>query len=216
MPAHDRRSGADRPVCVSSIGLRLATADGKVAVTMTGHVTDETDDDLAQRAAVRDDAALQQLYERHFSTVFRIVAAWPGVSREQAEDIVQETWMRAVRSPPQFQPGRYVAWLLKIAENVWTDDLRRRRGGIDIAEQPLAEDERRQPERIAETNEDHRRLRECLDRLPTEFGDVVRPWMHGDSYDHISKALTIPIQTVGSRLSRAKEKLADCLGGRRA
>lgn len=183
---------------------------------MTATVMDDTDDDLARKAAAGDVAAFRQLYERHFATVFRIVAAWPNVAREQAEDIVQEAWLRAFRSPPQFQPGKYVAWLLTIAGHLRIDERRRRRATIDIADQPLADAEHQQPEHIMAERDDHRQLRECLSRLAAEFAEVVQRWMHGESYQDISAALSIPIQTVGSRLNRAKEKLAACLGVDRA
>lgn len=187
-----------------------------MAAKMTATVMDDTDDDLARKAAASDVAAFRQLYERHFATVFRIVAAWPNVTREQAEDIVQETWLRALRSPPQFQPGKYVAWLLAIAANVRTDELRKRHATADITDQTLVGPERYQPEHIMFERDNHRQLRECLSRLAAEFAEAVRRWMHGESYQEISTALSIPIQTVGSRLSRAKEKLTDCLGVRSA
>ncbi|MBC7815290.1 MAG: sigma-70 family RNA polymerase sigma factor [Planctomycetaceae bacterium] len=196
--------------------MRPSQVIGKVAATMAATVMDDTDDDLARKAAASDVVAFRRLYERHFATVFRIVAAWPSITREQAEDIVQETWLRAFRSPPQFQPGKYVAWLLAIAANVRTDELRRQRSTADIADQALTGPERHQPEHIMAEWDDHRQLRECLSRLAAEFADVVRRWMHGESYQDISAALSIPIQTVGSRLNRAKEKLADCLGVRSA
>ena len=189
---------------------------GTVSSTMTSASTDDTDDELARKAATGAVAAFRLLYERHFATVYRIVAAWPGVTREQAEDILQEAWLRAFRSPPQFQPGKYVAWVLTIAGNVRTDELRRRRATSNIADQPLAAAERNQPEQLAAERDDQRQLRDCLSRLAVEFAETVCRWMHGESYQEISTALAVPIQAVGSRLNRAKEKLSDCMGVRHA
>ena len=149
-----------------------------------------------------------------------------GVSRskEEAEDLMQETYARAFRSWRSFTPGTNLrAWLLRILTNLNIDRGRRTQRAPD--QQPLEEtdyflynrlsesggetDEQRVIDRLSQ---DH--IAEALAAVPHDFRDVVVLVDIGEfSYAEAAQILDIPIGTVMSRLHRGrrilKQELAD-------
>jgi RNA polymerase sigma-70 factor, ECF subfamily len=147
-------------------------------------------------------------------------------SREEAEDLVQETYARAFRSWRSFTPGTNLrAWLMRIMTNLNIDRGRRRQRSPDT--QPLEEGDyylyNRLSDSISDDNpqEDQvlRRLSQndavtALSAVPHDFRDVVVLVDIGDfSYQDAAQILDIPIGTVMSRLHRGrrilKKELAD-------
>lgn len=134
-----------------------------------------------------------------------------------AEDVVQEAYLRAVRHFGTFRGGDGRAWLLAIVRNCARTWQRRRRvdalstefdemlhsgesGGAD-AEAALSRGEARET------------LRHALDRLPAEFREaLVLRELHGLPYREIAQVTGSPIGTVMSRLARARQKLLEALG----
>jgi RNA polymerase sigma-70 factor (ECF subfamily) len=147
-------------------------------------------------------------------------------SREEAEDLVQETYARAFRSWRSYTPGTNLrAWLLRIATNLNIDRGRRKQRAPD--EQPLEEgdyflynklesasrdgnvDEERVVERLSQDD-----IVGALSAVPHDFRDVVVLVDIGDfTYQDAAQILDIPIGTVMSRLHRGrrilKQQLAD-------
>ena len=139
-------------------------------------------------------------------------------TREEAEDLVQDTYSRAFRSWRQFQPGTNLrAWLLRILTNLNIDRGRRQQRTPD--QQPLEEgdyflynrleqtsgesDEERILERLSQ---DH--VAEALAAVPHDFRDVLVLVDIGDfSYAEAAQILDIPIGTVMSRLHRGRRIL---------
>jgi RNA polymerase sigma-70 factor, ECF subfamily len=147
-------------------------------------------------------------------------------SREEAEDLVQETYARAFRSWRSFTPGTNLrAWLMRIMTNLNIDRGRRKQRSPDT--QPLEEGDyylyNRLSDSISDDNpqEDQvlRRLSQndavtALSAVPHDFRDVVVLVDIGDfSYQDAAQILDIPIGTVMSRLHRGrrilKQELAD-------
>jgi RNA polymerase sigma-70 factor, ECF subfamily len=156
--------------------------------------------------------------------VFRVARGLVN-SREEAEDLVQETYARAFRSWRSFTPGTNLrAWLLRILTNLNID--RGRRQQRTPATQPLEEgdyflynkleesagkplEEEQVVERLSQNN-----VVEALSAVPHDFRDVLVLVDIGDfSYQDAAQILDIPIGTVMSRLHRArrvlKRELAD-------
>jgi RNA polymerase sigma-70 factor, ECF subfamily len=148
-----------------------------------------------------------------------------GVSRskEEAEDLMQETYARAFRSWQSYTPGTNLrAWLLRILTNLNIDRGRRAQRAPDS--QPLEEtdyflynrldptnqsDEERVLQRLSQDN-----VAEALSEVPHDFRDVVVLVDIGEfSYAEAAQILDIPIGTVMSRLHRGrrilKKELAD-------
>jgi RNA polymerase sigma-70 factor, ECF subfamily len=157
--------------------------------------------------------------------VYRVARRLVG-SREEAEDLVQETYARAFRSWRSYTPGTNLrAWLLRILTNLNIDRGRRIQRAPDT--QPLEEGDYYLANRVAETQGeqalDQERVVErlsqdsivdALSSLQHDFRDVVVLVDIGDfSYADAAQILDIPIGTVMSRLHRGrrqlKAKLAD-------
>jgi len=156
--------------------------------------------------------------------VFRVARHLAG-SREEAEDLVQETYARAFRSWRSFQPGTNLrAWLLRILTNLNIDRGRRKQRAPQTT--PLeandyylydklaeadgaATDEERVVERLSQDD-----IVSALAAVPHDFRDVIVLVDIGDfSYQDAANILDIPIGTVMSRLHRGrrilKRELAD-------
>ena len=135
-------------------------------------------------------------------------------NREDALDCAQETMLRAFRAFESFRrDAHFSTWITRIAMNVCTDALRKRRDvysldamreetGYDVA------DERKNVYAALEEKERKRLLREALSQLPPDMRQmIVLRDMQGMSYDEMAEVLDMPLGTVKSRLNRAREKL---------
>jgi RNA polymerase sigma-70 factor, ECF subfamily len=151
--------------------------------------------------------------------IYRVARHLVG-SREEAEDLMQETYARAFRSWRSFQPGTNLrAWLLRILTNLNIDRGRKRQRTPDT--QPLEEgdyflynkleaavgdgaaDEERVVERLSQDS-----IVSALSAVPHNFRDVVVLVDIGDfSYADAAQILDIPIGTVMSRLHRGRRIL---------
>jgi RNA polymerase sigma-70 factor, ECF subfamily len=149
--------------------------------------------------------------------VYRVARHLVG-SREEAEDLMQETYARAFRSWRSFQPGTNLrAWLLRILTNLNIDRGRRQQRTPDL--QPLEEGDyflyNRLEAAADETDEDRvvERLSQndvvaALSEVPHDFRDVVVLVDIGDfTYADAAQILDIPIGTVMSRLHRGRRIL---------
>ncbi len=144
-------------------------------------------------------------------------------SREEAEDLVQDTYVRAFRNWQSFEPGTNLrAWLLRILTNLNIDRGRRVQRAPDI--QPIEEGDYFLYTRLDETGggEEERLVErlsqdsivEALAAVPHDFRDVIVLVDIGEfAYADASQILDIPIGTVMSRLHRGrrilKQQLAD-------
>ncbi|HZR91996.1 MAG TPA: sigma-70 family RNA polymerase sigma factor [Gaiellaceae bacterium] len=183
----------------------------------------ETERDDARRLAaearnrVRFEEEALELSDQVYRVARRLVS-----TREEAEDLVQETYARAFRSWRSFTPGTNLrAWLLRILTNLNIDRGRRRQRAPD--EQPLEEgdyflynrlesavrdggggaDEERVVERLSQDD-----IVGALSAVPHDFRDVVVLVDIGDfSYQDAASILDIPIGTVMSRLHRGRRIL---------
>ena len=151
--------------------------------------------------------------------VFR-VARHLASSREDAEELVQETYLRAFRSWEQYTPGTNLrAWLLRILTNLNIDRGRRQQRAPQVTSldekgdyylynkleeqegKPL--DEERVVEKLSQDN-----IVDALSHVPHDFRDVLVLVDIGDfSYADTAQILDIPIGTVMSRLHRARRIL---------
>ena len=155
--------------------------------------------------------------------VYRVARRLVG-SREEAEDLMQETYARAFRSWRSYQPGTNLrAWLLRILTNLNIDRGRRKQRTPDT--QPLEEGdyflynklEESSREPVSEQDAVVERLSQddvvgALSAVPHDFRDVVVLVDIGDfSYQDAASILDIPIGTVMSRLHRGRRILKTAL-----
>jgi RNA polymerase sigma-70 factor, ECF subfamily len=189
-------------------------------------VTDNATETEARRIAneARDRVRFEEDALGLADQVFRVARGLVN-SREEAEDLVQETYARAFRSWRSFTPGTNLrAWLLRILTNLNIDRGRKQQRTPDT--QPLEEgdyflynkleesagkplEEEQVVERLSQNN-----VVDALSAVPHDFRDVLVLVDIGDfSYQDAAQILDIPIGTVMSRLHRArrvlKRELAD-------
>src|SRR5436309_9826157 len=166
------------------------------------------------RGRVRFEEEALELSDQVYRVARRLVS-----SREEAEDLMQDTYARAFRSWRQYQPGTNLrAWLLRILTNLNIDRGRRQQRTPDM--QPLEEgdyflynkleatgdggtDEDRVVERLSQND-----VVTALSEVPHDFRDVVVLVDIGDfTYADAAQILDIPIGTVMSRLHRGRRIL---------
>jgi len=186
----------------------------------TGKESEPPETEAAQRLAVeaRDRVRFEEDALALSDQVYR-VARHLAASREEAEDLVQETYARAFRSWRSFQPGTNLrAWLLRILTNLNIDRGRRNQRAPQM--QALEANDYFLYDRLAENGDgisDEQRIVErlsqddivsALSAVPHDFRDVLVLVDIGDfSYQDAAQILDIPIGTVMSRLHRGRRVL---------
>lgn len=147
----------------------------------------------------------------HLAAAYNL-ARWLTRNSHDAEDLVQESFLRAFKSFESFRGGDGRAWLLRIVRNACYTWLQGNRVQelTTVYDEALhtIEDASRDPETLLLESADHQRLKETLEELPLEFREViVLRELEGMSYKEIAALVGIPVGTVMSRLARARERL---------
>jgi RNA polymerase sigma-70 factor (ECF subfamily) len=144
-------------------------------------------------------------------------ARWLTRNDVDAEDVVQEATLRALRYFPSLRNDDARAWLLTIVRNTWYG--RAAQQGISQRTAVYDEmtddrrDERLGPEALALQRQTVEQVRDAVDALPVDFREViVLRELEGLSYKEIAAIVGVPVGTVMSRLSRARERLLTLLG----
>ena len=159
------------------------------------------------------DAAELERFERTFLPHMRAaynLARWLTGSDADAEDVVQEAYLRAVRFFGGFRGGDSKAWLLTIVRNAYyTGRYRMREATIAFDEEAHdVEDEALGPEDLLLQKASRRVVAAALAALPVEFREaLVLRELEGLSYKEMAEVTELPIGTVMSRLSRARQRL---------
>ncbi|MEY4069432.1 MAG: hypothetical protein RL721_46 [Candidatus Eisenbacteria bacterium] len=181
---------------------------------------DGPDDDTLLAACQRGDAvAFGVLVRRYQRAVHRL--AWSLTrSASDADDLAQETFVRAWRAIGGFELGRPpYPWLARICTNLAFSLFRSRRRRPETAIEPLLERGEQwgvddDPADHAAASEREQRLRACFARLSPEHQAVLALRVMQDlPYDAIAQALGVPVGTVMSRLSRARTELRRLMEG---
>jgi RNA polymerase sigma-70 factor (ECF subfamily) len=157
--------------------------------------------------------SFEQLAIPHFERLYNF-ACWLTHDRQEAEDLVQETYVKALKGFPSFQPGtNFRAWIYKILRNTF---LTSRTGLKATATVPLdleGEEEalptdKETPESILLQRSDEQLVQRALEELPVAYREVLLLCdVEEMSYQEISVTLAVPMGTVMSRLSRARKAL---------
>lgn len=144
--------------------------------------------------------------------------------RTTAEDLVQETYLRAARAFGRLLPDSNLkSWLFAIMRNAWLNQIRHNRSGPTFVELDAEETERVQwlasgtadPETLYERKLTREHIRDAIDALPDPYREVVvLRDIEGFSYQQIAALLGCPAGTVMSRLGRARDRLRAVLASR--
>jgi RNA polymerase sigma-70 factor, ECF subfamily len=142
----------------------------------------------------------------------------------EAEDLVQETYVRAIQAMGRLRPGSNIkGWLFTILRNVWRNQLRKLRNGPQVVE---IEADNQVANKIVEQSADSHDLylskveaeevRAAIQDLPVDFREIILLREYEDlSYQEIASVMGCRVGTVMSRLARARAKLRDLLCTRR-
>ena len=138
--------------------------------------------------------------------------------RDDAEDVVQESYLKAMRGFAGFRGDSARPWLLTIVRNTAFSWLRANRARGDHAEynDSIHGSTMSTPEVESLGNERSRQINQCVEALPADYREaIVLREMEELSYSEIAEITGVPQGTVMSRLSRARARLAECLKNRR-
>jgi RNA polymerase sigma-70 factor (ECF subfamily) len=163
-----------------------------------------SDEDLMAAVASGDETALATLIDRYAASVHAYLLRHSG-NREDADDLLQETWVRVARSAGSFDTARrFRSWIYGIATNLARDLFRRRmtreRALRDLAAHP--------PEASSADSVDHGELRERIAELPENMRAVLLlRYYEGMSEAEMAEILDVPRGTIKSRLHAALRRL---------
>lgn len=168
------------------------------------------------------DQAKQALFEQtilpHIDAAYNL-ARWIINDEQDAEDIVQESFLRAYKYFTSYQGGNSRSWLLTIVRNVcytWLQQSRAQGQVVDLIDEISSDDAGSDDlETLAQIQTDHKLVVDALEKLPAEYRElIVLRELEEMSYKEIALIAGIPIGTVMSRLARARQRLKTCLSQR--
>ena len=167
----------------------------------------------------RDKAAdFERLAMPLFAPLYNL-AHWLTQDRSEAEDLVQETYAKALKGFDSFEPGsNFRAWMYRILRNTFLTS----RTGLKAAKSVSLDDEddaqsvvpvtTETPESILLAHSDHEAIQTALRKLSVPYREVILLCdVEEMSYREIAEALTIPMGTVMSRLARARKAMRQLL-----
>ncbi len=163
--------------------------------------------------AVRKDrceASFRQLYDYYAPRVASFLRQ-KGVEDRISHEIMQETMTRVWLKASQFDARKASAstWVFTIARNLFVDYVRRRkRAEVDFNDPMLVRDDVAGPDVRLDATERDDALKAAIGKLPPEQSEVLRLiYLHGMKQQAVAERLSIPLNTVKSRLRLALEKL---------
>ncbi|GIV99622.1 RNA polymerase sigma factor [Roseiflexus sp.] len=198
-------------------------SDEHISTAATAYTDTPDDHVLIAAIAKGDSSALEALYDRYSSVVYRMALRMLK-NRELAEEVVQEVFWRVWRRSASFdnERGRVAQWLFGIAHNLCIDELRRMRARpTQIYEdvdhpviQQLADEQIDVPE-AAWVFEQQRVIRDALGHLPEAQRQAVElAYFGGLSHQEIATKLNRPLGTIKTRVRLGLQKLGTLLTAR--
>ena len=155
--------------------------------------------------------SFERLLLPHLNAAYNL-ARWLTRNDQDAEDMVQEAYLRALKSFDGFLGTDARPWLLTIVRNTCYTWLKRNKPNkLDtVFEEDIhsVQDDGFNPETLLQKSSDSRLLRQALEELPLEFREaLIMRELEGLSYREIAEVAGIPLGTVMSRLARARKQL---------
>jgi RNA polymerase sigma-70 factor (ECF subfamily) len=186
-------------------------------------LSDDTDENLMLRVGQGQRSAFDEIVRRYTRKMVNLAYQITG-DRDQAEDIAQETFLRAYKSAARYtEMAKFSTWLYTIAINLCRNELRRRRlKPYSLEEMAEREDEgklrvdivdeRSKPDRDLERKEISLYVQRAIAMVPAKFRvPLVLRDIQDLSYEEIGTMLNLPEGTVKSRINRARQKVKEIL-----
>ena len=174
-----------------------------------------SDEELAVhiRSASPDDFRI--LIERYQQKLFRYALKYIN-DQDRAEDIVQEALVKIYQNLNNFDAKRtFSAWAYRITHNEVINNVRKNKNQVDIDDDswiPDLADDRPSPAEEFDKELSKKELHSAISQLPMKYRQIlVLYYFQGCDYESIATILGIPISTVSTRMSRAKQKLKKLL-----
>ena len=151
----------------------------------------------------------------HLDAAYNL-ARWLTRNEHDAEDIVQDAFLRAFKFFESFRGGNSRSWLLAIVRNTaytWFEKNRRHEIGTmsDEAIESI-QDGAPNPEALVVSDSDYREIMTAIAKLPLEFREaIILRELEEMSYKEIADVMNVPLGTVMSRLARARQQLQESL-----
>ena len=160
-------------------------------------------------------ARFEQVVLPHLDSAYNL-ARWLTGNEHDAEDVVQDAYLRAVKFFDGFRGGDARPWLITIVRRTCYDWLQRNRSHKSLAvfDEELHSDQgdSLDPAQFVQRQEDREMIRQALNELPVEFREMlVLRELEELSYKEIAAITNLPQGTVMSRLARARERLREYL-----
>ena len=130
---------------------------------------------------------------------------------DRADDLVQETLLRAIANIDSFQPGTNMsAWLFTILRNLFRSEYRKRRREVEDADGSYAESLKSHPEQGSHL--EFKEFKTALSKLPSDQREaLILVGASGFSYEEAAAICECAVGTIKSRVNRARNRLADLL-----
>jgi RNA polymerase sigma-70 factor (ECF subfamily) len=159
--------------------------------------------------------SFEQAVLPHLDAAYNL-ARWLTRNEQDAQDIVQEAYLRAFRFFPAFRGGDAHSWIMKIVRNTCYTCLNENlplQGALEFDENLFSPDSRGpNPEEVVLQNDSSTLVRKALEKLPTNFREVlVLRELEGMSYKEIAEITGMATGTVMSSLSRARDRFRQAL-----
>ena len=175
-----------------------------------------SDEDLIEKFQRGDIYAYELIVKRYKDQLLNFVYRFLG-NHEEAEDVVQETFLRVYRNRHAYQRvAKFSTWIYTIAGNLARTELRRRNRrrifslssmGVEDKEYEISDDVL-SPERHTNTVLSEEIIQKEINKLSPKFREVIiLRDIQELSYEEISKIIRVPIGTVKSRVNRARLRL---------
>ncbi|HFE52360.1 MAG TPA: sigma-70 family RNA polymerase sigma factor [Bacteroidetes bacterium] len=175
-----------------------------------------SDEELIERFQKGDREAFEKIVERYKDQLLNFAYRFLG-SRQEAEDVVQDTFLRVYRNRKAYRRvARFSTWIYTIAGNLAKTELRKRKRRKLFSISDLGFEEKdyeisdlsHNPEDDVEGTLKEEIIQREIEKLPPKFREVIiLRDVQGLSYEEIALILKIPIGTVKSRVNRARLRL---------
>lgn len=171
-------------------------------------------DELLTRVALRDRAAFNRLYELSSGRLFG-VALRMMKDRSQAEDLLQDAFIKIWQRADRFRPGQSKAlgWMITLTRNLAIDRLRSAKP--PVAPMEMAEglpDQGLSPEGRVAANQLYAQIEACLGELEQQRAEAIRAaYVEGYSYNELAERFKTPLNTMRTWLRRSLLRLRSCL-----
>jgi RNA polymerase sigma-70 factor (ECF subfamily) len=173
---------------------------------------DNSDEVLVVKVAAGNRLAMQVLFARHHTRVYRFLLRLLG-NEAVAEDLTSEVFLSVWQQASRFQARSTLStWLLAIARNKAMTELRRRRDVSDDGNHNEIADPAADPEVTYALKHREAILRKCLTRLSREHREIIDlVYYHEKSVQEVAQIMGIPRNTVKTRMFYARKKLSKLL-----